>query len=139
MPTAVQWGMLRKSPRCMEMGMLRQSPHSSVEWGCYEIVPTTVQGLVKVAVKPSVKNETTPFAALEAADKWAWQSITASQARRAGVTTDKIKARLSRIALEGWTFQVYFDERFCELMELFYLQVCLCISPLSLTPLTPYT
>ena len=60
MPTAVQWGMLRKSPRCTEMGMLRQSPHCSAGWGCYEIVPTAVQEVVKVTVKPSVKNETTP-------------------------------------------------------------------------------
>jgi hypothetical protein len=59
MPTAVQWGMLRKSPRCTEMGMLRQSPHCSAGWGCYEMVPTAVQEVVKVTVKPSVKNETT--------------------------------------------------------------------------------
>jgi len=37
-------------------GMLRHSPHCIVGWGCYETVPTPVQGMVKVTVKPIGEN-----------------------------------------------------------------------------------
>ena len=63
------------------------------------------------------------FAALEAADKRAWQSITVEYARRAGITSANIEARLARITLEGWLFQAFSDEKFCALMELFCSQV----------------
>ena len=48
--------MLRQSPHCSGVGMLRQSPHCSAGWGCYEIVPTAVQEVVKVTVKHNGEN-----------------------------------------------------------------------------------
>jgi hypothetical protein len=36
--------------------MLRHSPRCIVGWGCYETVPTPVQGMVKVTVKPIGEN-----------------------------------------------------------------------------------
>jgi hypothetical protein len=64
------------------------------------------------------------FAALSAADKRVWQAGIVKRERTAGLTSAKIEERLARIALEGWTFEVYSDDRFCALMEVFIPQVC---------------
>jgi hypothetical protein len=57
------------------------------------------------------------FDALEAADKLAWHARIKTYKCRAGLTQAKIQARLTRIVAEGWTFEVYPEEKFNAIMQ----------------------
>ena len=64
------------------------------------------------------------FAALEAADKRVWHATMRNYERRRGITREKVQARLDRILREEFTFEVYPEARFCDLMSAFTEQVC---------------
>ncbi len=63
------------------------------------------------------------FDALEDAEKRVWHATMRNYEGRRGITRQKVQARLDRILREGWTFQVYSEATFCNLMSDFVQQV----------------
>ena len=63
------------------------------------------------------------FAALQSADTRVWHATMRNYEGRRGITREKVQARLDRMLREGWTFEVYSEAKFCELMSAFVQQV----------------
>ena len=75
--------------------MLRQSPHCSAGWGCYEIVPTAVQEVVKVTVKHNGENSIHSFAGAPVYD------MLLTQGERLRVVACALTGKLVRLLLLG--------------------------------------